>query len=79
MGTFSVALRFIDLTADGVFSESSTDGWHLARQMGGLIRERPKLRPHIFGLLTGDLTGLLACTGFRREPRHGRFLASDKV
>jgi hypothetical protein len=51
MSTFSAALRFIDLTAEGVFNGSSTDGWHLARQIGGLIREHPKLRSHIFGLL----------------------------
>ena len=50
-GTLSAARQFIDLTAQDIFDQRSTDGWHLARQIGGLIGEHPELRGHIFGLL----------------------------
>ena len=50
-GTLSAARRFIDLTAQGVFEQKSTDRWHLAKQIGSLMGEHPELRAHIFGLL----------------------------
>lgn len=51
MRSFSAALRFIDLTAEGVFNTSSTDAWQFARQIGALIGEHPQLRSHICDLL----------------------------
>ncbi|MEX0827965.1 MAG: hypothetical protein WD005_03330 [Haliea sp.] len=55
-GTVSAARRFIDLTAQCVIGEQQTDGWYLARQIGGLIGEDPELRTHTYDLLKNGLT-----------------------
>jgi hypothetical protein len=50
-GTLSAAQRFVDLAADGVFEGKEMDSCHIARQIGGLINEHPKLRAHVYQLL----------------------------
>jgi len=55
MNTLSAARRFIQLTAAGVFNGSSTDSWHLDRQIGSLIREHPELRSYVLDLLKDGL------------------------
>jgi NACHT conflict system protein len=51
-GTLTAARRFIDLAAQGALEAQSTDAWHLARQIAGLMRTHPELRSHVYALLT---------------------------
>lgn len=45
------AKRFVDLVADGVFANGISDCWHLAREIGSLIGDRPELRAYVYQLL----------------------------
>jgi hypothetical protein len=49
--TLSAARRFVDLAANDVFEGKGIDDWHMARQLGDLIREHPELRKHVYQLL----------------------------
>jgi hypothetical protein len=51
LGTPSAARRLIDLTANGTLDGRSTDDWHLACELGGLIAEFPEVRAHVYDLL----------------------------
>ena len=51
LGTSSAAYRLIDLTANGMLDGKFTGHWDLARELGGLIVEFPKVRAHVYELL----------------------------
>ena len=55
-GTLSAARRFVDLAVNGVFKGKGIDDWHMARQLGDLIREHPDLRTHVYQLLRDGAT-----------------------
>jgi hypothetical protein len=60
-GTLSAARSFVDLAANGTFEGKETDRWHMTQQIGGLIREYPELRTHVYQLLQdGAMTPGLA-------------------
>jgi hypothetical protein len=55
-GTLSAGWRFVDLAANGAFEGKVTDGWHMARQLGGLIAEHPELRAPVYQLIKDGAT-----------------------
>ncbi len=56
-GTLSAAMRFIDLTAQGVFNgESGTDQWRLSTRLASLIGEYDELRVYVYDLLMSGPT-----------------------
>jgi hypothetical protein len=55
-GTLSAARRFVDLAVNGVFEGKGIDDWHMARQLGDLIREHPELRTYVYQLLRDGAT-----------------------
>jgi hypothetical protein len=60
-GTLSAARRFVDLAANGAFEGNGIDRWHMAQQLGGLIREHAELRTHVYHLIRdGAMTPGLA-------------------
>lgn len=50
-GTPTSARRIIDLTAIGAFDGTTTNDWHLARELGSLIATHPNLRAHVYSKL----------------------------
>jgi hypothetical protein len=46
----------VDLAANGAFEGKGIDRWHLARQLGDLIREHPGLRMEIYNRLRDGAT-----------------------
>jgi NACHT C-terminal Alpha/Beta 2 len=57
LDTASSARRLIDLVTSGALSgKSSSDDWHLVRQLGGLIVKHADLRRHVYGLLKDGAT-----------------------
>src|SRR5207244_2040227 len=53
-GTLSAARRFIDLTAQGMFSGKSADDWQIARQISGLMHQYSELREHVYAILKDE-------------------------
>ncbi|KGT77322.1 hypothetical protein MA20_22275 [Bradyrhizobium japonicum] len=51
LNTVSSARRLIDLVANGALDSKSSDNWHLARQLGGLLADHDDLRRHVYSLL----------------------------
>ena len=55
LGTRSSALRIVELTARGAFDRTGND-WHLAREVGDLVKAYPDLRSRMYNLLKGGPT-----------------------
>ncbi|WP_200873802.1 NACHT domain-containing protein [Bordetella bronchiseptica] len=51
-GTPSSARRIVDLTASGALNQTS-DAWHLAQDLAGLLAAHLDLRSHVYNLLDG--------------------------
>jgi hypothetical protein len=51
LGTESAVRRLVELTARGTLGVGSMDNWHLARELGGFMREFPDVRKYVHELL----------------------------